>query len=1048
MRISEFELSRRRLLILGSAVGAGLAIARPAATAHAAPAATTSYAAPTGPVANTYHALLLAHTRWAEEQWDPAINAYRLADFRFAVVLGNAVLLISPGYDPAAAGVDRDTLHTRTVATIRRFAATNRLAGGTEWGRQLFWDSTFELYFVLAARLLWSELDDVTRNNVDRIARGQAAYAHSLGTGNDPLSGSWTPNGLTGGWIGDTKLEEMGVYAQAIAPGLAWATDDPAAAAWRERFLTWTLNATGLPAADRANPAVVDGRAVADWNTAHNIHDTFLVENHGSFGPHYQEELWRTAGRTAAHFLTAGQPLPEALTRQPSAAQLWRTMRLLASDAGEPFMPMVADRYHLYGRDVLPLAFLAQVQGDRHAARAEADLADRLMPYLNYPPEYRLTKFSGEPKYEPEARAELAISYLFHSWRAANGGVVEPVASTTFFATAAGTRDFGEQAGLTAQQTPTAFAAAVSKTGYVSFLWAPAHDNWLFDTRAASLLPRQSAPVLGRTSAAYTMARDGLDATATVLRVAGGTAGYVTLPTGTVVYATTGIGADEGALTVFNLDMPGVPGLTGTRTFTGEQGSVTLAGQQGLGDGGTDQISFAPRPARYVRMLGRSPVNQYGYSLFAFAVLDASGIDLATGRPTTASSADPAYPARNATDGNSGTRWAVAREERGRADSWLAVDLGESIDISGVRLDWEAAYGTRYVIQTSLDGTNWSDAAVVPDSPTIAGSWLDVDGRAGLVVHNGQNPITVTATTVTLSSGPATGSTRLIIEGYTGASRSSLAAAASRTLPDGGLEALRASDADGYLSLFNLSDDDITTAAVTVSQHATLRLYHGSQVTGSGTTSYQVDLAAATARVEPPRFTATAAQPAKSIPAGTRFDVIDSHHLRITAPAEHIVMVQLESVAGGDRRKVTIPAGRSRDVAFAGGTVTPTSDLARSRTTYPTSPLPAGMTDPSAAVDGDPGTAWQPGPTGRLVIDLGSLQELASVRLTWTPGRRRPITVATSADGLGYVAVASVPKPRPETTISTRSSGRYVAIAVADWQPGDARLTHAEVFGD
>ena len=108
-------------------------------------------------------------------------------------------------------------------------------------------------------------------------------------------------------------------------------------------------------------------------------------------------------------------------------------MRLLASDAGEPFMPMVADRYHLYGRDVLPLAFLAQVQGDRHAARAEADLADRLMPYLNYPPEYRLTKFSGEPKIEPEARAELAISYLFHSWRAANGGVVKPVASTTFF---------------------------------------------------------------------------------------------------------------------------------------------------------------------------------------------------------------------------------------------------------------------------------------------------------------------------------------------------------------------------------------------------------------------------------------------------------------------------------------------------------------------------------------------------------------------------------------------------------------------------------------
>ncbi|MEK8226279.1 hypothetical protein NKG05_09740 [Oerskovia sp. M15] len=31
-----------------------------------------------------------------------------------------------------------------------------------------------------------------------------------------------------------------------------------------------------------------------------------------------------------------------------------------------------------------------------------------------YAPVYRLTKFSGEAKYEPEARAEIAISYLLH----------------------------------------------------------------------------------------------------------------------------------------------------------------------------------------------------------------------------------------------------------------------------------------------------------------------------------------------------------------------------------------------------------------------------------------------------------------------------------------------------------------------------------------------------------------------------------------------------------------------------------------------------------
>ncbi|MFX9552189.1 hypothetical protein ABTO49_21650, partial [Acinetobacter baumannii] len=83
---------------------------------------------------------------------DPAIGAYRKADFRFAAVLGNAVLLTTGGYDAELAGVDAATLRQRTLATITRFAATNKLAGGTEWGRTLFWDSTFELYVVLAAR--------------------------------------------------------------------------------------------------------------------------------------------------------------------------------------------------------------------------------------------------------------------------------------------------------------------------------------------------------------------------------------------------------------------------------------------------------------------------------------------------------------------------------------------------------------------------------------------------------------------------------------------------------------------------------------------------------------------------------------------------------------------------------------------------------------------------------------------------------------------------------------------------------------------------------
>ena len=548
--MSPSGLSRRQLLALAGAAGGAFALPWPAAAADRG----FPWAKPVDDrVAEIYVAALHANTRWVEQQWDDSIGAYAVADFRFAAVLGNAVLLRIEDYDAELAGVDRETLRSRTLATIRRFAATNRLAGGTQWGRQLFWDSTFELYFVLAARLLWDDLDETTRGNVTAIADGQAAYAYGLGTGNDPLSGSWTPNGATGGRVGDTKLEEMGVYAQALAPGVAW-NGDPA---WRDRFEFWAMNASGLPAADAANPATVDGRRVSD-NTAGNLYDSFIVENHGSANPHYQAELWRTAGRAAIHFLAAGRALPQVLTHQPNGEQLWRTLRLLAGDAGEPLMPMVADRYHLYGRDIIPLAFLAQVQGDRDAARAEADLAERLLPYLQYEPRYQLTKFSGEEKYEPEARAELAISYLFHRLRKKP---VPPVSKAEFFRRASGTRNFGRGAGLTAHQSERAFAAAVTKPGFVNFLWQPGHDNWLIDTSKPAFLPPKSKPTAQWTRA-YSEVRDGVDATATVLAVAGGRAGFTTLPTGTVVYA----GPGSSSLTLFNLNMPGVPGLDGSRS--------------------------------------------------------------------------------------------------------------------------------------------------------------------------------------------------------------------------------------------------------------------------------------------------------------------------------------------------------------------------------------------------------------------------------------------------------------------------------------------------
>ncbi|MBS2967013.1 discoidin domain-containing protein [Actinocrinis puniceicyclus] len=78
---------------------------------------------------------------------------------------------------------------------------------------------------------------------------------------------------------------------------------------------------------------------------------------------------------------------------------------------------------------------------------------------------------------------------------------------------------------------------------------------------------------------------------------------------------------------------------------------------------------------------------------------------LSQGKPTTASSLESAaYPASNATDGNTGTRWSSAFSD----PQWLQVDLGSTASVSQVVLQWEAAYATAFQIQTSNDATTWT----------------------------------------------------------------------------------------------------------------------------------------------------------------------------------------------------------------------------------------------------------------------------------------------------------------------------------------------------
>jgi NedA-like, galactose-binding domain/F5/8 type C domain/Putative Ig domain len=128
------------------------------------------------------------------------------------------------------------------------------------------------------------------------------------------------------------------------------------------------------------------------------------------------------------------------------------------------------------------------------------------------------------------------------------------------------------------------------------------------------------------------------------------------------------------------------------------------------GPGGTETLSVSGS-GRYVRMFGTARNTQYGYSLWEFSVFGPAGggscgtANAALNHPATASSLENAtFPAANAVDGNTGTRWSSAFSD----PQWLQVDLGSTVSVCQVVLQWETASGKAYQIQVSNDASTWT----------------------------------------------------------------------------------------------------------------------------------------------------------------------------------------------------------------------------------------------------------------------------------------------------------------------------------------------------
>jgi beta-glucosidase-like glycosyl hydrolase len=144
---------------------------------------------------------------------------------------------------------------------------------------------------------------------------------------------------------------------------------------------------------------------------------------------------------------------------------------------------------------------------------------------------------------------------------------------------------------------------------------------------------------------------------------------------------------------------------------TSDNGSAwTTVFSTTTGAGGAQTLAVSGT-GRYVRVHGTARATPYGYSLWEFQVFTTGGgpdpgpgAVISRFMPVRASSWEGGNAPAAALDGRTSTRWSSLAAD----PQWIYVDLGGPATITGVALNWEAAYATAYRIDVSNDATTWS----------------------------------------------------------------------------------------------------------------------------------------------------------------------------------------------------------------------------------------------------------------------------------------------------------------------------------------------------
>jgi hypothetical protein len=216
-----------------------------------------------------------------------------------------------------------------------------------------------------------------------------------------------------------------------------------------------------------------------------------------------------------------------------------------------------------------------------------------------------------------------------------------------------------------------------------------------------------------------------------------------------------------------------------------------------------------------------------------------------------------------------------------------------------------------------------------------------------------------------------------------------------------------------------------------------VRLFAGSQTVTATGTDVDIALSGACAQVVAARFTLRSTT-GDSVPVGVRAEVVDAATVRLAGPDCRLVV----TTPGGHSTTAVLRRGRSALVSVSDTVPYPLADAALGCQTFPTSPLPPGMSDPAAAVDGDPATSWTPGSTdARMVVDLGSVTDIHGVMTRWRHGPAPAAVIEFSTDGVTYEPAGALTRRGSSAGLDVRGTARYVALALSGGHLGHAGLT-------